>query len=160
MNHVFVNNLARAPKAQTHLFLVVKSALHLETESVIKVRVYLLTSGCCASSLHRLLMRGAKQGKKLVVQGVLCTWGTNHKRNLSSTSSSHWMLKVFCDFKRQSPIHEGKPNGTYLWGEVPHSLRSWLEAFMVLTPLALKRVRELSSRGTHKTTVITWVLMI
>lgn len=125
-----------------------------------QMRVYLLTSGCCASSLHRLLMRGAKQGKKLVVHGALCTWGTNHKRNLSSTSSSHWMLKVFCDFKRQSPIHEGKPNGTYLWGEVPHSLRSWLEAFMVLTPLALKRVREFSSRGTHKTTGITWVLMI
>lgn len=89
MNHVFVNSLPRALKPQTHLFFVVRSALHLETESVIKVRVCLLTSGCCASYLHRLIMRGEKRGKKLVVHGALCPWGTNHKRNLSSTSTSH-----------------------------------------------------------------------
>lgn len=89
MNHVFVNNLPRAPKPQTHLFLVVKSALHLETESAIRVRVCLLTSGFCASCVHRLIMRGEEQGKKVVVQWTLCPRGTNHKRNLSSTSTSH-----------------------------------------------------------------------
>lgn len=72
MNHVFVNNLPRTPKLQTYLFFVVKSALHLETESVIKVRVCLLTIGCCASYLHRLIMRGEKQGEKLVGHRALC----------------------------------------------------------------------------------------
>lgn len=89
MNHVFVNNLPRAPKPQTHLLLVVKSALHLETESAIQARVCLLTSRFCASCLHRLIMRGEKQGKELVVQGALCPWGKNHKRNLSRASTSH-----------------------------------------------------------------------
>lgn len=75
MNHIFVNNFARASKPQTHLFFIVKSALHLETESAIKVGVCLLTSGYYASDLHRLVMRGEKQGKKLVVHGALCPWG-------------------------------------------------------------------------------------
>lgn len=61
MNHVFVNNLPRPALKPQHTFILCsQSALRLETESAIKVRVCLLTSGCHAYYLQRLIMGGEK----------------------------------------------------------------------------------------------------
>lgn len=49
----------------------------------------------------------------------------------------------------------------YLWGEVPHSLKNWLAAFIVLTALALGWENSLQEEQTKqvKRTGVTWVLL-